>query len=279
MAANNLRIIYNNLANGATITASPTALGATSIANLQSDSKSLVYRASGTTATITTTLTAASTVGAVVIPFTNLTSTATINVTLQTTAGGALTATGAVSACPYQGLGGAPWGTIPSTSNGYAYGGGTYARVWFTPVANVGRLIIVITDTANTSGFIELSRLIIGNYWSPTYNTEYGLSNSIKDLSAHQRTEAGEMISNRGIRYSGLSFNLNYMPPADRQTWYGILKNGGLTNPLLISIFPDNSADWAKERDYMVYGKLVQFSDIVHPIYNSYNTQVEIEEI
>lgn len=278
MATNNLRVIYNNLANNATITSSVTATGVTAVANIKVDSKSLVCRTAGTAVTFTVTLATASTVGGVVLPFCNLTSTATINVSLLNGVTNLLT-TGAILACPYQNLGGSNWGTVPTGANGYAYGSGTYGRVWFTQTANVTSLTITITDTSNTAGYLEFSRLVVGQYWSPTYNTEYGLSNGMKDLTTHERTEAGDLVSNRGVRSPSMNFTVNNMLPTDRLSLYSIFKFGGLSNPLLISLFPDNTTDWSKERDYMIYGKLPQFNEIVHPIYNMYNSSIEIEEI
>jgi hypothetical protein len=211
-------------------------------------------------------------VGGVILPFCNLTATATMNVTLSTGY-----TTGNVLACPYQNLGGWDWGAVPLGVNGYAYGRGTYARVWF-PQTSCTSISVVITDTANTAGYLEFSRLVVGSYWSPKYNTEFGLGYAIKDLSVHDRTEAGDLVSNRGIRYSSMNFDLKWLVPADRLQMTTILKGGGLTNPLLISLFPDNTDDWAKEQTFMIYGKLSQLSDVTHPLFGIYSTQLDIEE-
>lgn len=271
--SNNLRIIYKNLADSATITLpSGTPVGATSIANLKSDAKSLVCRTTGTSVTFNVTLSTTSIVGGVILPFCNLTSTAIISVTLSN---GFSTS---ANACPYQGLGGWDWGTVPLGVNGYAYGRGTYARIWFTQ-QSCSSLSITITDTANTTGYLEFSRLVIGAYWSPTYNTSFGLGASVKDLSIHERSEAGDLVTNRGIRYNSMNFDLKYLNTSDRLQMTTILKGGGLSNPLLISLFPDNAEDYAKEQTYMIYGKLPQMSDIIHPMFGIYSTQVEIEEV
>lgn len=272
MAANNLRIIYRNLADSATITASATPLGVTSLANLKKDSKSLVCRTTGTSVTYTVTLATISIIGGVVIPFCNLTPTATIRVTLNT--GYTLL----VNACPYQPLGMWDWGALPLGVNGYSYGGGTYARIWF-PQQSCSSLTITITDTANTAGYIECSRLVVGAYWSPRFNTSFGLSSSTKDLSGHERSESGDLVTNRGIKYNSISFDLKWLDPSDRHQLTSILKGGGLSTALLVSLFPNNSEDWAKEQNFQIYGKLPQLADISHPIFGIYSSQIEIEEI
>jgi len=273
MSSNNMRVIYNNLANAATITSSVTPIGVTTIANMQKDIKSLVCRTSGTTVTFTVTFASAVMIGAVVLPFCNLTSTALIGITLST----GYTVTG-VKACPWQGMGGLDYGTIPAGSNGYSYGRGTYARLWFTPTTCTS-LTITITDVANTAGYLEFSRLIVGNYWMPKYNIEFGLSASVKDLTTQDRTEAGDLISNRGIRYNAMHFDLKWLTPTDRLQLTNILKGGGMFNASLISLFPDNSDDWTKEQLFMIYGKMTQLPDIVHPMYTMYTTTIDFEEI
>ncbi len=298
MAANNLRIIYNNLADSATITASSTASASTTTANLIKDAKTSIWRSatSSTTsvkANLVVTLPTASIVGGVILPFCNLTSVATIRVRGYTgaapTLGGTvdnptITATGTlvfdtgnVAACPYQQLGLWAWGTLPLGVNSYSYGGGTYARVWFDQ-RSVTSLVIEIIDT-NASKYIEASRLVIGSYWSPTFNTSYGLSLASKDLSEHNRTQSGDLVTNRGVRFNSMTFDLNWLTPSDRVSFNQIVKGNGLPKPLFISLFPDNNTDWAKEQSHQLYGKLSQLGAVSHPVYEMYSTQIEIEEI
>lgn len=281
--SNKLRVIYQNLADTATITASPTATGTTSVANLIKDSKSLVYRGTGTSVTLTVNLAASSIVGGVAIPFCNLTSTATIRVRGYSATSGTGTLlfdTTTLNACPYQPLGQWAWGTIPLGLNTYAYGGGTYARCWLPNSEQLAclSLVVNIVDTSNTSGYIELSRLVIGAYWSPTYNTSFGLSAMPKDTSVHERSESGDIITNRGIRYNTLNFDLKYMDPGDRNEFSKIMRGSGLPKAMFISLFPDD-ADPGKEQIHQIYGKLSQIGGISHPMYEMYSTTIDIEEI
>lgn len=271
--ANNLRILYQNLADKATIGSSIAPIGVTSLANLKSDPKSLVCRTTGTSVTFTVTLATPSIIGGVILPFCNLTSTATINVTLNTGF-----TTGTIAACPYQNLGAWDWGALPLGVNGYSYGGGTYARAWFSQ-ASCSSLTITITDTANTEGYLEFSRMIVGPYWSPRYNTSFGLSATPKDLSVHERSESGDLVTTRGVKFNSINFDLKWLNDSDRHQLISILKGSGMYKPMLISLFPDNSEDWAKEQSFMVYGKLPQLNDLSHPIFGIYSTQIQIEEI
>lgn len=298
MAANNLRIIYSNIADTATVTASSTASSETTTANLKLDSKASVWRsATSTTTDVKANLVAtfaSSMVSGIILPFCNLSSVATIRVRGYTgtapTMGGTVDAptisatgtlvfdTGNIACCPYAQLGLWDWGNLPLGVNAYSYGGGTYARVWVGSTYTCTSLAIEIIDS-NTSKYVEAARLIIGNHWSPTYNTEYGLFTAIKDLSTHQRTQSGNLITNIGPRANAMTFDLNWLTPSDRMQFSNILRLNGLPKGIFVSLFPDNSTDWPKEQYHQIYGKLSQLGNITHPIYEMYSTQVEIEEI
>ena len=97
----NLRIVYDNAANRATVAASTTA-GTLTASNLLTDIKSQVWRSIGTSATLTLEWDDAEMVGMVSLPFASLTSEATIQVLgyLYTTDSNPLFDTGEQFACP-----------------------------------------------------------------------------------------------------------------------------------------------------------------------------------
>lgn len=285
MALNNLRIISKNLVDLATTTvvASTTASG-TSTANLKLDPKSSVWRSTANTSTtITVTFAADQVVGAVVLPFCNLTKLATIQFTCKDSVGtvvanGTSTTT---TAAPWPQV--TPWNgeTLPVGVSTYAYGGGTYARCYLPNKAQVTCRSVVITlvDTTNTSAYLEAARLVVGSYWSPQYNTSYGLSTSTVDLSQNERSEAGNLVTNRAPQYDKLMFDLAYLTPTDRQQLDQILRGNGLSKPLFISLFPENVDDYAMEGMHQLYGKLSQLSAVTYSNYSIYNTQIELEEV
>jgi hypothetical protein len=184
-----------------------------------------------------------------------------------------------IYSCPYQTFGLWNWGTLPLGVNSYSYGGGTYGRVWMPTQLACTSLLIEIEDTECSNPYIEISRIIAGSYWSPKYNTSFGLSTGSQDLSQHQRSESGDLITNRGIRYRNMRFDLTWLPPEDRLEFTRILRGNGLPRPLFISLFPNNSDDYEKEQAHQIYGKLSQLSDITHPIFEMYSTSIDIEEI
>lgn len=256
----NLRVIHQNVADTATIAADTTA-GTYVASNMQTDLKSQFHRSVGTTVTYTLTWAANQTVSAVVLPCTNLTATATIAVKLQSSSdnitftdipGATQTATTAAGSTQIAQF-------ASPTGNLFAYGAVTKTAHWFSqPYTNVKRVIITLVDTAQSAagmpGFIDCSRIICGHYWSPQYNADRsGLVLTVSDTSTTTRNDAGDLISEQGFVYDQLQLNLGVMVDSDRDTLLGITRRRGVSQNILISVFPDNRT--ASELAYLVYGK------------------------
>lgn len=287
---NNLIVLYDNLVDLAstTITASSTA-GGTTVANLRLDTKSLVWRSSATSATFLLAFSAATNIKAVALPFCNLTATATIrirgftsNPTLSgtTVVGGTqVWDSGITNACPWNSPVEAGLVTPPSGVSVYSYGGGKHARC-YTPVNTdlVTGVTIELVDTSNTSGYIEISRMLVGSYWTPQYNTSYGMSIELVDTSKHERTESGDLVTSRSPIFNKLTFDLKYLNTDDRANLIKIIKYNGLTKAMFVSLFPYDDDEY-KERDYQIFGKLSALSPITHPIYSMYSSQLTLEEV
>lgn len=275
----NLRVIYKNIVDTATtITASSTASTTNcNVSNLKNDHKYKIWRSVGDTLeTLSLTFTP-SIVGGLILPYCNLSSEATISVIGTYSS---ITKVNIIDqlCCPYIPLGQWHWGTMPLGVNSYAYGGSTCARIWFPTQEVLDSITITIKDPNNTNGYIEASRLVLGSYWSPKYNTSFGLSTNSSELSEHSRTESGELITNRGAKFNSMTFELNYMTSADRLDLMNIVKGNGMPTPLFISLFP-NSADVVKEQTHQIYGKLMQIPGVVHNIVDMYSTSIEIGEV
>lgn len=275
---NNLRIVYDNAADRASLAASSEA-GTLVVANLQSDIKALPWRSTGTSATITASWADAQLVGCVGLPFCNFTSTCTIRVRGYTNVADttALFDTGTVLACAYQPFGMWDWGMAPFGVNAFTYGGGAYGNVWFAHNW-VKKLVIDLVDTENAATYIEASRLVTGAYWSPAVNADYGVQLSMMDSSKHQRNDAGDLMTDIGTRSRRISVNLTNMNETDRLAFVNILRGNGLPRPLYFSLFPDNDNP-ALEQTYQIYCKLASISSMSLTFISAYSAPIELEEV
>ncbi len=274
-----LRIINNNAADRATITASTTA-GALVPANMKTDLKAQVWRSTSTSATITATWTTAEVVSGIVLPFCNLTTTATIRVRGYALVGDASPVydTGANLACPDAPPGLWNWGSSPMGANAFAYAGGAYARAWPGSPTPVQKIVIDLVDVNNAAGYVEASRLVCGAYWEAATNPDYGISVTPVDTSKHFRNDAGDLMTDPGTLHSKMTFTLAKMAPADRTALWNILRGNGMARPLLISAFPFDG-DTQLERMHQIYGKLTATPAMAMPFFRIATATVDIEEI
>ncbi|MCC7703985.1 hypothetical protein IGS59_17250 [Janthinobacterium sp. GW460P] len=275
---NNLRIIHDNAGDRAVLTASSQA-GALGPANLQHEGKYDVLRSLGQALTITATWPTPEIIGGVVLPFCNLTPTATIRVRGYVEPGDAVPDfdIGTVPACEYARLGMWNWGALPLGVNAFSYGGGTYGRSWFQ-MRSVKKLVIDLVDPDNPAGYIEVARLVAGAWWSPEQNASYGAGVTPGDTSSQYRNGAGEQKVERGALYRKLSISLDHMTPLDRAELWRIVRGNGLSHPLFVSLFPD-SDDVELEQTHQVYGRLVNLAAITTPSFQAYTTTIEVEEL
>lgn len=295
---NNLRVIYNNLIDLPDTAITANSQGTISTSNLKSDTKSVVWRSqsSSKAALIVDWGTTPQNIDGLIFAFTNiLSSAATIKIRAYNSApslsGDSITGinalydTGDQPCCPWNNLNLPAWGTNPVGSSNYSYGGGTYCRLWLnsTQRAIASRyLAIELTDPYSGRGNIEISRMIAGTYWSPTYNTGYGIEAGIKDLSEHTRTEGGDLVTRRGPRLRTLNFDMQWMASSDRKEVTKILLGNGMSKPVFVSIFPDSTGtdeDYQRESLHQIYGKLMTVPGVSYTSYDIYSTRMELEEV
>ncbi|MGX9698084.1 hypothetical protein ACWYXK_13950 [Janthinobacterium lividum] len=282
----NLRIIHDNAADRAVLTAS-SQVGALGPANLQRDSKAAVLRASVTAQTITATWPTQEAIGCVALIFTNMTSSARMRVRGYAQPGDAVPVldTGNIFPCPAAVHGSYPWGVLPLGWNAYKWGGvNTWARgggvdgvAWFAPV-RVRKLVIEVSAPQSSEGYLEISRLVVGNYWSPEYNAEYGAQLQLQDASEDYRTGAGDLKTQIRPTSDKLSINLAHLTPADRARFMRILRENGKGKAMLFSLFPENP-DPLLEQDHMLYGKASNIDAVATPYFETYSTPLQIEGI
>lgn len=284
---NNLRIIYDNAGDRAALTASSQA-GALGPANLQTDTKSAILRSTGLAQTLTVTWPTQESVACVALMYTNLTSSARMRVRGYAQPGDTTPVldTGNVYPSKEAVHGSYPWGTMPLGWNAYkwggvntwAQGGGSDAVVWFDAV-RVRRLVIDLDLRYSRETYIEASRLVVGNYWSPEVSADSGASLLLQDTSENYRTAAGDLRTARGVSSDKISLNLSHLELLDRARLMRILRECGKDRAMLFSLFPDNPAEPMVEQDHMIYGKVANLDAVTTPYYQNYSAPLQIEGI
>ena len=240
MAVNNLKIIYNNAV---------TQVNASSTANSISEYKSQYD--SGTTFTITT----SSITGpvAVVAMLTEETNSITMTVTGQT------------------GVTESTVSTVPGTKTS-GYGGGKYITSYFT--LGVGTTSFTVTFSSS----VKVSKFIVGNYWSPKFNTNFGVQVAYEDATTFERLQSGDLYSVISPRNKTLQFDLQYMDESDKFYLFDIIKSIGKTKSVFVSVFP-NDTNKEKEQMYSIYGRFSSPPNISYVMYTIYSSSLQLVEI
>jgi hypothetical protein len=279
MAANNLRILFNDIAVSSAVSASTSANNFPA-SNLLLDGKDSAWRStSAITNTITLNWGSLQSINCVILPFTNFSSAANIKVQLYSSINGTgslLYDSGTINAFNYS----MPsWDTTYTGINAYSYGGGTSVRHYLpSTISNVQSLVLTVVDSGSISGYMEIVRILTGVYWVPKYNLDFGFTVDYIDKSQHNRSQSGNIITDIAPIYKSLTFSLNYMTASDRNYLIQLVKLNGMRKPIFISLFP-NDSDAEKEYLYQIYGKLSASPTITHPMYSIYSSNITSEEV
>jgi hypothetical protein len=271
----NLRIIYNNVADSAIITASTTASG--SAANMQNEQKTSAHRSSSTsTVTYTLTWSTAQNINCVALPATNLVDGDLITVKLYETSTG--DAAGPIAqvidqpACAGRVML-LQKGNTTSTSADFAYGGATKTSIWFTQTYQAKALQITLTRSS-LSQQIDCARIICGQYWETSRQVTKGIDVGTEDQSEVITTRSGNTYVDRKTISDTLSFNLDYINDVDRKTFLQLLRSWGKTGLIYVCVFPDNT-NKEYTQAYSIYGRL-QNTSLRYEYLGYYNTSIQL---
>ena len=268
-----IRIITDNAADRATITVANTAAGMGSD-KLKTDIKGEVCRVLASSATITLIWPKLETVGAVVIPASNLGPSSTIRVRAYLDEAGTqlLADSGVKWAAPGTIL--ENWDFSQALNvNAFTDGVAPITACYLPEQVACRRVVIDITNPDNT--FIDMSRIITGGYHAPKYGASYGASIGVNDLTQNTRTASGDIKSDWGPRNSTLQFDLGWIDNTDRERVRQLISRG-VGKFLFISLLAEHD-DPVLERDYSVYGKPSQAGSMSFSAFNLHNTTFQIE--
>lgn len=265
-----IKIITDNAADRASVTVPITAAGL-GADRLKTDIKGEVCRVLSSSATITLAWPTAETIGAVVIPASNLGPSSTIRV--RAYAGATLLQDSGVQwAAPGTTL--AHWDFAqPLNVNQFAEGTAPITACYLPEQAAVRQLVIDITNPG--SSFIDISRLVVGGCHALQYGATYGAAVSTSDMTKNSRAASGDIKSDWGPKASTLQFDLAWVAAADRERVRQLIARG-IGKFLFVSLLPEH-ADPVLERDSSIYGKPTQPGSMSFAFFQMYSTQIQIE--
>jgi len=268
----NVRIIYNNIADTATITSTYTNPNANfAIDNVKNIKKTSVHRSLSGLITYTLNWATDQTVSAVALPATNLIDGYFITVTLYNAAGGVIATSGAVTAAKDRTV------ITSSTYNSthFPYIGATKTSVWFnTEYANVRKVDILITYPADGGSYIDCARIVCGTYWESGRQVSNGITLGLTDNSIVTTSRTGDVYVDRRYVNETMQFQLQYLNDTDRRKLLQIMRTCGSNGLMYVCVFPDNTNPEVTQT-YSIYGR-AQDNNLEYAMFNLYNRSVTI---
>lgn len=223
------------------------------MSNLKNEYKTLVHRSVGREVTFTLTWPNRVQVGGVCIPACNLGPSATIQFLGYDESDFLRFDSGETYAAPGAGWEAFAW-SQPLNVNAFPQGVATKVAKWLTEQDWCVKLVIIIKDPNNPLDYIDTARLVVGPYWEPRANAEYGAEVGQQDNSTNTRAASGDSRSDRSYRNDVMNFTLGGMKEDDRAVAQRIFDGLGTTRPFFLSLLPENKNP-VLEQKWMIYGK------------------------
>ena len=277
----NVRIIFPNIADDATLSCSPAEVAALPVTNLQDQTRGKVWRSNGVISAqhIYGDLAGYQNCSALALVRHNLTATGTYRLRLYDQTGqagtllydsGTVTLGGTIL-----GWGAFDWGTDPWGAGSLQDWPVPYFVVWFDTV-NALSFDLQLDDTANPDGYLEASRLVLGHYFEPEVNAGAGLEMAWMEQSKQSRTEGGTLRTDERDPYRRFALHLPRLTAAERTTLLDRLRRAGLRNDIFLSCAPQMDSDL--ERDYTGLVKLTSTPGMVADLPGNFKTELIFEE-
>lgn len=246
----NLRIIPDDAALRASIVASSTQPGL-SVASLLTDEPMEVHRMIGTSGSYLLSFAQPELIGGVHRPWSNDSPGSEQRIRGYADAGRTqlLFDTDWAACCPAPARTIRGW-TPTQAASAYRFGGGAHARTWFDNVA-AQYVQVDVRDPGNLQGYLECGRIVVGAWWSPEENADYGATLSEGTASKPFRNGAGTRRQIIGAKYDKQSFSLSHLTAEDRAALKRIVWANADT-PFIFSLYPDDE-DAELERDHQGY--------------------------
>lgn len=150
--------------------------------------------------------------------------------------------------------------------------------IHFLPVQqNLRYWRVLITDTSNSDGYINLGRVFIGAAFVPTYNISYGRGLVVNDASAIETSLTGEEFFDQKQRYRVHTLSLDFLSRTEAYTnILDMQRNIGTTGEILISLDPDDTSNVPR---HSFMGRLQSISPVLEASFEVFTNQMEIREI
>jgi hypothetical protein len=180
--------------------------------------------------------------------------------------GSAIADTGTVAPYPAAALGDFGWGPDPLGAGIFdGFLGHKYWAAYFSRVA-IASWQLDISDTTNSYGYLEASRLVLGDYFEPAANADYGLRFGWTESTEQSEVDGGSLLSDGRLPRRKVSGTFSDLTDAERGTWADITRYVGKRKTFLATFQPGEGGKL--ERDLTIV--LAKFSELPEAAWEYY---------
>ncbi len=148
---------------------------------------------------------------------------------------------------------------------------------YFTEQTTLQSLIARLADAANPDGYLEANRLFVGKYFEVTYNPPEGtVQLQQMDASAKGRADDGTQIVDKRWKARRLSLAVEFIPDADMPSMLAIERYVGTDKEFFVSLYP--GAGGALELYNQMACRLVESPNSGPRLYGHHSTAFVFEE-
>lgn len=174
-------------------------------------------------------------------------------------------------------LGDLDWGVEPLGSGIFdPFYGQKWSLAWFARTLILSWKI-TITDTTNSEGVVDISRVWVGDYFELAYNPSFGMRMGWKENSEQWETDGGGPHVDAAVPYRVLSFDLENIPEADRAKWMDLLRYCGMRRDVMVSVYPAGTGE--QLRDYTLDALIAHMPDMTTVALGRDTTNITLREV
>lgn len=275
----NFRIVWDNKSDAATLSATPALVATLPETHLQQAGRANVARTTSTAdQAIKGNFAAAGYVSSMILWRHNLSPDATVRLRLYSGAGQTGTLLyDSTAVAPYsaKAFGDLLWGIDPFGDSVFTEWGIYWSTLWFTPVAALS-FQLDLSDSANTDGYMQAARLIIGPTLTGVNNASYNYAVGWQEDTRQERTAGGSLRSDAADPFREFKIPLNWIEASDRPKLLEMRRRVGMRQDFFFSLFPEVGG--SIERDHSAVVKLVQADPLTAPYYGNHTHELSMQE-
>lgn len=154
-------------------------------------------------------------------------------------------------------------------------------NVWYMAIVPSGTAAlryvrVLLVDTANTDGYLNVARFCVCNGWQPDANMEYGLKQSWDTSTSEQETDGASFIYNRRNGRRVFQFRLPGITDADTLAYPWQMQRILGKDGQFVFVFDPTDAATGYERNCLAVFR--EISAMEYAVYNRQNVPLTIRE-